>query len=227
MNTRKGSPAEAAVQCRYRAYSDRVALTRPPGRRTLTRPRSATRWHLCQRLPLRSTRPAPRSPAIGSSLRILRPLRRSRRPPSSVRLRRVAPAFPSHISASPFPHPRVTVPPHLSHSSLTNESAQSSLSSPSAVESAGPPSAASPSTRDVGIDTTGWKVFGAGEWYACKHGMGRGRRRTERKLHLGVDETRKEIVAVELMNDRRCQAVVRGPVTAAGRKLPNRGSTTS
>jgi IS5 family transposase len=50
----------------------------------------------------------------------------------------------------------------------------------------------------VVIDTTGLKVFGAGGWYVRKHGMGRGRRRTWRKLHLGVDETTKEIVAVDL-----------------------------
>jgi hypothetical protein len=50
----------------------------------------------------------------------------------------------------------------------------------------------------VVIDTTGLKVFGAGEWYARKHGMGRDRRRIWRKLHLGVDETTKEIVAVDL-----------------------------
>ena len=31
--------------------------------------------------------------------------------------------------------------------------------------------------RHVVIDTTGLKVFGAGEWYVRKHGMGRGRRR--------------------------------------------------
>jgi hypothetical protein len=50
----------------------------------------------------------------------------------------------------------------------------------------------------VVIDTTGLKVFGAGEWYVRKHGRGRGRRRTWRKLHLGVDEATKEIVAVDL-----------------------------
>jgi IS5 family transposase len=50
----------------------------------------------------------------------------------------------------------------------------------------------------VVIDTTGLKVLGAGGWYVRKHGMGRGRRRTWRKLHLGVDETTKEIVAVDL-----------------------------
>jgi len=48
------------------------------------------------------------------------------------------------------------------------------------------------------IDTTSSKVFGAGEWYVRKHGTGKGRRRTWRKLHLGVDEASKEIVAVDL-----------------------------
>ena len=52
--------------------------------------------------------------------------------------------------------------------------------------------------RHVVIDTTGLKVYGAGEWYVRKYGMGRGRRRIWRKLHLGVDETTKEIVVVDL-----------------------------
>ena len=52
--------------------------------------------------------------------------------------------------------------------------------------------------RHVVIDTTGLKVFGAGEWYVRKHGMEKSRRRTWRKLHLCVDETSKDIVAVDL-----------------------------
>lgn len=52
--------------------------------------------------------------------------------------------------------------------------------------------------RHVVIDTTGLKVFGAGEWYVRKHGMGKGRRRTWRKLHLCVDEASNDIVAVDL-----------------------------
>ena len=55
-----------------------------------------------------------------------------------------------------------------------------------------------PNPRHLVIDSTGLKVFGAGEWQVRKHGMGGGRRRTWRKLHLGVDETSKEIVAVDL-----------------------------
>ncbi len=50
--------------------------------------------------------------------------------------------------------------------------------------------------RHVVIDATGLKVYGAGEWHAQKHRSGR--RRTWRKLHLGVDETTKEIMAVEV-----------------------------
>ncbi len=50
--------------------------------------------------------------------------------------------------------------------------------------------------RHVVIDATGLKVYGAGEWHVQKHRSGR--RRAWRKLHLGVDETTKEIVAVEV-----------------------------
>ncbi len=46
------------------------------------------------------------------------------------------------------------------------------------------------------IDATGLRVYGAGEWHVQKHRSGR--RRTWRKLHLGVDEQTKEIVAVEI-----------------------------
>ena len=50
--------------------------------------------------------------------------------------------------------------------------------------------------RHIVIDATGLRVYGAGEWHAQKHRGGR--RRTWRKLHLGVDEHTKEIVAVEI-----------------------------
>ena len=50
--------------------------------------------------------------------------------------------------------------------------------------------------RHVVIDATGLKVYGAGEWHVQKHRSGR--RRTWRKLHLGVDEATKEIVAVKV-----------------------------
>ena len=54
--------------------------------------------------------------------------------------------------------------------------------------------------RHVVIDATGLKVYGAGEWHVQKHRPGR--RRAWRKLHLGVDETTKEIVAVEVTASR-------------------------
>jgi hypothetical protein len=54
--------------------------------------------------------------------------------------------------------------------------------------------------RHIVIDATGLKVYGAGEWHVRKHRVSR--RRTWRKLHLGVDERTKEIVAVELTGSR-------------------------
>ena len=54
--------------------------------------------------------------------------------------------------------------------------------------------------RHIVIDATGLRVYGAGEWRVWKHRVGR--RRTWRKLHLGIDETTKEIVAVELTESR-------------------------
>lgn len=70
--------------------------------------------------------------------------------------------------------------------------------------------------RHVVIDSTGLKVFGAGEWYVRKHGMGRGRRRTWRKLHLGVDERTKDIIAVDLttsnINDSPHLPVILGQI---------------
>src|SRR5215510_11904925 len=54
--------------------------------------------------------------------------------------------------------------------------------------------------RHIVIDATGLKVYGAGEWRVYKHRVSR--RRTWRKLHLGVDERTKEIVAVELTGSR-------------------------
>ena len=50
--------------------------------------------------------------------------------------------------------------------------------------------------RHIVIDPTGLRVYGSGEWHGQKH-RGRQRRRW-RKLHLGVDEHTKEIVAVEI-----------------------------
>src|SRR5262249_12221499 len=54
--------------------------------------------------------------------------------------------------------------------------------------------------RHVVIDATGQKIYGAGEWHVRKHRVSR--RRRWRKLHLGVDEKTKEIVAVDLTESR-------------------------
>lgn len=45
----------------------------------------------------------------------------------------------------------------------------------------------------VVVDSTGVKVYGEGEWKTRQHGISK--RRTWRKLHLGVDESSGEILA--------------------------------
>jgi hypothetical protein len=50
--------------------------------------------------------------------------------------------------------------------------------------------------RHVVVDSTGLKVYGAGEWHAGKYRHAG--RRVWRKLHLGVDETTREILAVDV-----------------------------
>ena len=54
--------------------------------------------------------------------------------------------------------------------------------------------------RHIVIDATGLRVYGVGEWRVWKHRVCR--RRTWRKLHLGVDETTKEVVAMEVTGSR-------------------------
>ena len=54
--------------------------------------------------------------------------------------------------------------------------------------------------RHVVVDATGLRVYSSGEWHVRKHRYGR--RRAWRKLHLGVDERTKEIVAVEVTPSR-------------------------
>ena len=46
------------------------------------------------------------------------------------------------------------------------------------------------------VDSTGLKIYGEGEWKVRLHG--KDKRRTWRKLHLGVDEATHEILAAEL-----------------------------
>jgi hypothetical protein len=64
------------------------------------------------------------------------------------------------------------------------------------------PRAARPQSRPrhIVLDATGLRVYGAGEWRVWKHRVCR--RRTWRKLHLGVDETTKEVVAMEVTGSR-------------------------
>ena len=49
---------------------------------------------------------------------------------------------------------------------------------------------------DIVMDSTGLKIYGEGEWKIRAHG--KSKRRTWRKLHLGVDAKRGEIQAAEL-----------------------------
>jgi len=62
----------------------------------------------------------------------------------------------------------------------------------------------------VVIDSTGLKVYGAGEWLAEKHGE-RGQR-TWRKLHLAVDPNSGEILASELTTTEEGDASLVGPL---------------
>lgn len=53
--------------------------------------------------------------------------------------------------------------------------------------------------RHLVIDSTGLKVYGEGEWKVRQHGWSK--RRTWRKLHLGVDETTGEVLAMMLTDN--------------------------
>ena len=58
------------------------------------------------------------------------------------------------------------------------------------------------------VDSTGLKLGGAGEWLVEKHGTAR--RRSWRKLHIGVDAESGEIVAVELTKKEVDDAALAG-----------------
>lgn len=53
--------------------------------------------------------------------------------------------------------------------------------------------------HDIVFDSTGLKVYGKGEWKVKKHGASK--RRTWRKLHLGVDPDSKEIIVAEVTSN--------------------------
>lgn len=60
---------------------------------------------------------------------------------------------------------------------------------------------------DVVVDSTGLKVYGEGEWKVRCHG--KSKRRSWRKLHLGIDPTTHEIVGCELTDHKThdCDAI--------------------
>ena len=63
----------------------------------------------------------------------------------------------------------------------------------------------------IAVDSTGLKIYGAGEWHVTKHGGGR--RRTWCKLHLAVDEATGQIVAHTLTtNDVHDQSEAPNPL---------------
>ena len=53
--------------------------------------------------------------------------------------------------------------------------------------------------HDIVFDSTGLKVYGEGEWKVKQHGTSK--RRTWRKLHLGVDPDSKEIIVAEVTSN--------------------------
>lgn len=58
----------------------------------------------------------------------------------------------------------------------------------------------------IALDSTGLKVYGEGEWKVRKHGASK--RRTWRKLHIGIDVDTQEIVCVELTSNGEDDAQV-------------------
>jgi hypothetical protein len=59
---------------------------------------------------------------------------------------------------------------------------------------------------NIALDSTGLKVYGEGEWKVRQHGVSK--RRTWRKLHIGVDVLTQEIVFVELTTNAEDDAAV-------------------
>lgn len=53
--------------------------------------------------------------------------------------------------------------------------------------------------RDIVFDSTGLKVYGEGEWKVRQHGVSK--RRTWRKLHIGMDPDSGEIIIAELTDN--------------------------
>lgn len=66
---------------------------------------------------------------------------------------------------------------------------------------------------DLALDSTGLKVYGEGEWKVRKHGASK--RRTWRKLHIGIDVHTQEIVCVELTTNGADDAATAGKMLQA------------
>jgi IS5 family transposase len=83
------------------------------------------------------------------------------------------------------------------HSTLSRRVSQLSVKLPVLAKSG---------ARHVVVDSTGVKVYGEGEWKTRQHGISK--RRTWRKLHLGVDEATGEILAVVVSTNNITDAEV-------------------
>ena len=59
---------------------------------------------------------------------------------------------------------------------------------------------------DIAIDSTGLKVYGEGEWKVRQHGITK--RRTWRKLHIGIDVNTQEIICVDLTTNSQDDASI-------------------
>lgn len=70
----------------------------------------------------------------------------------------------------------------------------------------------------IAIDSTGLKVYGEGEWKVRAHGVSK--RRTWRKLHIGIDVNTQEIISVCLTgNDKDDAAVAQEMIEGKTKKI--------
>jgi hypothetical protein len=69
---------------------------------------------------------------------------------------------------------------------------------------------------DLALDSTGLKVYGEGEWKVRKHGASK--RRTWRKLHIGIDVQTQEMVSVVLSGNNASDGAV-GREIVKGKKI--------
>lgn len=75
-------------------------------------------------------------------------------------------------------------------------------------------------TIHIAVDSTGLKVYGEGEWKVRKHGASK--RRTWRKLHLGIDVINQQIVSCVLTDNSVDDAEMTAELVGSlGRELGN------